>query len=388
MSVINKMLKDLDRRNASPEDLLADGEAIPAAGELRSVRRAKTVSHAVFWWLMSALMLLAIGWLAWVMWELTPRPVVNELALRRAPRAVEENARPVPAAPSAFRNDRIEPGGQVATPFAGPADMLRLATEITTPIRGRSGVRTEAPVADRTAELPVVPGPQQPVRNVVQPQTPPGMAATAGAERAPAGSALERIIKRPTVATRDQSEAEYRRAAGLIAQGRVHEGMDGLRAVLNLDPSHETARQALVSLALEQRRVEEAAAVLAQGLELNPANSGFAMLLARVLVERKDYSAALDLLKKHAPGASRNPDYHAFTGALLQRLSRHEDAVGEYRIALQMSPQAAPWWVGLGISQEALGRGKDALGSYRRARELGASGELLGYVEQRLQKLE
>ena len=40
------------------------------------------------------------------------------------------------------------------------------------------------------------------------------------------------------------------------------------------------------------------------------------------------------------------------------------------------------------ISQEALGRGKDALGSYRRARELGASGELLGYVEQRLQKLE
>lgn len=387
MSVINKMLKDLDRRNASPEGMLADGEDAPAAAELRPVGARRGPSHAVFWWLMSSLMVVAIAWLAWVMWQLMPRPVVNELALRRAPRAVEENRRPAFVPPS-FEETAPAPGAPGSLPaFAGP-DMLRLATEITTPIRSRIAPRSDvAGASARAPDLPVTPPPPQPVRNVVQPQTPP--AATAPVERSPApGSSAERIVKRPTAATRDQAEAEYRRAASLISQGRVHEGMDGLRAVLNLDPAHETARQALVSLALDQRRVEEAAGILSQGLELNPGNSGFAILLARILVERRDFAGALDLLKKHAPSATRNPDYHAFAGALLQRLARHEEAMAEYRLALQMAPQSVPWWVGLGISQEATGRGKDALASFRRARELGASGELLGYVEQRLKQLE
>jgi len=84
------------------------------------------------------------------------------------------------------------------------------------------------------------------VRNVVQPQTPPSAALPVERFPAPEGG-VERIVKRPTAATRDQAEAEYRRAAALIGQGRTHEAMDGLRTVLGLDPAHETARQALVN---------------------------------------------------------------------------------------------------------------------------------------------
>jgi MSHA biogenesis protein MshN len=196
------------------------------------------------------------------------------------------------------------------------------------------------------------------------------------------------IDKKVSGTSRDRAEIEYRRAVALVNQGRVSEGLDALRGVLLLDPGYEVARQMLVALYMEQRRTEDAIVVLQQGLEANSANNAFAMLLARLMVDRRDVAGALDVLRKFAPAAGRNAEYHAFTAALYQRLSRHEDAISEYRVALQLVPNSASWWAGLAISQEASDRRKEAANSYRRARETGANGELLAYIEQRLKLLQ
>ena len=171
-------------------------------------------------------------------------------------------------------------------------------------------------------------------------------------------------------------------------QGRVSEGTEGLRTALTIEAAHEGARQTLVSLLMEQRRFDEAFSALQQGLELNPANSSFAMLTARIQVERKDLAGALVVLQKYAPAAGSNAEYHGFSAALHQRLGRHADAVEEYQTALRLSPQTGAWWVGLGISQEASDRRKEALASFQRAQSVGnLSPELVAYVDQRLRQL-
>ena len=174
----------------------------------------------------------------------------------------------------------------------------------------------------------------------------------------------------------------------LVNQGRIAEGMDSIRSALQIDPGYEIARQTLVALLLESKRVDEAAAALREGLALNAANSGFAMLLARIMVERNDVKGALALLRAHAPQADDNAGYHAFTAALYQRLDRHDEAIDQYQAALRLAPGAGVWWVGLGISYQATDRRKAAAEAFGRAKAAGnLAPPLLVFVDQRLRQL-
>jgi MSHA biogenesis protein MshN len=249
--------------------------------------------------------------------------------------------------------------------------MLRLATELTTPIpqrssrtsSSRSGSKTPAAAAKTVSARPALAG---------DPVTAPG-----------------KIDRRSNTSSRSRAESEFRRAVNLVNQGRIAEGMDGFRRALEIDPGHEAARQTMVALLLEQKRVDEAAVSLQEGLALDTQNTGFAMLLARIMVESNDVPTALFVLQRHAAPPDRNPDFHAFAAALYQRLDRHKEAIEQYQAALRLAPSAGIWWLGLGISLQAADRPKDALEAFTRAKSAGnLAPNLLGFVDQRLRQLQ
>ena len=388
MSLINKMLRDLDKRHAPQGETTA-----PAGGLSRHMRPVpeRTLASDFFWRTMAMMMLFAVGWVAWLVWQLTPpHPIVTELAYQSArartsapadvapPRSDSAPAREAPAAEPA-------PPPAASIPAAGPAsaqatlpqrsdrvnvDMLRLATELTTPIP-RRGSRASPPRSGSAA--------------------PAGAAKAVVAQPALAGDpdAPGKIDRRSNISARNRADGEFRRAVNLVNQGRVAEAMDGFRRALEIDPGHEGARQTLVALLLETKRVDEAAASLQEGLALNAGNTGFAMLLARIMVERNDIPAALIVLQRHAAPANRNPDFHAFAAALYQRLDRHKEAIEQYQTALGLAPSAGVWWLGLGISFQAVERPKEALEAFTRAKSAGnLAPDLLAFVEQRLRQLQ
>ena len=415
MSVINKMLQDLDKRHAAP------GPAVPAgtdsgnlAQQVRPVRPSAIGSN-LFWRVMGFVMLVVVAWVIWVMWQIMPRPVVNDLAYQwfakartppqptpgtvpaTAPVSAPANAAapqpPVTAAPQPAV--AVAPAARpAALPESAKIDMLRLATELLAPVSGRSAssalpakaaarqtiaaVKREARAAMVTARL-AEPAPSK--------EAPAPRARTVGAAPDP-GS----IDKRVDITPRERAESEFRRAMSQVNQGRMAEGMEGLRATLAADPAYELARQTLIALLLETKRTDEAAGLLQAGLALNPANIGYAMLLARIHVERGDPGSALALLQKFettARSSVADAEYRAFVAALYQRLGRHIESVEQYKGALRLTPGMGAWWVGLGISQEALSRPKDAAESFRRAKGTGnLNAELVAYVERRLQQLQ
>jgi len=116
--------------------------------------------------------------------------------------------------------------------------------------------------------------------------------------------------------------------------------------------------------------------------------TGFAMLLARIMVERGQVPEALAVLQRHASPPDKNPDFHAFAGALYQRLGRHKEAIQQYESALRLAPSAGVWWVGLGISLQAAEQPKEATDAYTRAKSAGLTPELASFVEQRLKQLQ
>lgn len=424
MSVINKMLQDLDKRHAAPNPAAPAG---PDSGNLAQQVRPVKSSHVgsnLFWRLMGGVMVVVVAWVIWVMWQIMPRPVVTDLAyqwLAKArtasqPAAVTA-AVPAPASESVPANAAAAPQPPALAPAAPPPvvvgtapmaatiakaappesaklDMLRLATELLTPISSRSARPVPpARTTDRQTIAAVKLGPRaETITARLAEPAPRNEAPAPRARKAGAAPDTGSIDKRIDITPRERAESEFRRAMSQVNQGRMAEGMEGLRATLAADSAYELARQTLVALLLEAKRTDEAAGLLQAGLAINPANIGYAMLLARIHVERGDPGSALALLQKFettAKSSAASAEYHAFVAALYQRLGRHIEAVEQYQGALRLAPGTGAWWVGLGISQEALSRPKDATDSFHRAKGTGnLNAALVAYVERRLQQLQ
>jgi MSHA biogenesis protein MshN len=190
------------------------------------------------------------------------------------------------------------------------------------------------------------------------------------------------------LSAQQQADNEFRRANGLMQQGHIDEALAGYEAALQLDAGHEAARQAMAVLLLQNKRNADAERVLQEGLKLNIKNSSFAMLLARIQVDRDASWSALLVLQKTLPYAERQPDYQAFVAALLQRLNRHKEAVMHYQAAVQLSPNSGVWQMGLGISLQALQRNEEARVAFKRALETHTlNDDLQTYVKQQLKAL-
>ncbi|MEW6330528.1 MAG: tetratricopeptide repeat protein [Pseudomonadota bacterium] len=219
----------------------------------------------------------------------------------------------------------------------------------------------------------------------VPPQkTPAASAGTAPVKDVPAGSAvMDRKLK--PFSPNEKAESEYRRAADLLQQGRMGDAEKHLRLALNADAAHTPARELLAGLMLQQGHWREAQQILEQGIDTVPAHSPFAQLLARVHVEHGADQKALAVMEAGRRAGANNPEYMAFLAALYQRAGRHAEAVKTYSEAVTLNPQEGRWWLGMGISLEAVQDRSAAGNAYERAIQSGTlDDKLLQYARQRL----
>lgn len=357
MSVINKMLQDLDRRSA-----VAAGGGPDAPQPVQAAAAAERTGHEWFWRTLAVLILACVGWVGWVAYQLQPRPLITPLAARTVrapvPAPVQKPAPPPPPAPVVEVKTAPAPVEKVEPQPAKAAGTFKLARSIETPI---TELKKPAPPEPKKAAL--------------------------SEQKKPAASQPAVDKRERTKAMSDAADARFRRAVAFLNQARVSEGEEELIAALQIDPSHVPARQAYVALLLEQQRVATAARVLREAVAANPSHPVFSLALARVYTEQRDYPAALNAMDKVGP-AAQTPEFQALRGAVLQRMGRHAEAVQAYEEALQKSTQPGSTWAGFAVSLEALGRPEEAVEAYQRA--LGAGplpAELREYAEARIRAL-
>jgi len=380
MSIINKMLQDLDRRQG-----MSSPDAATAIPQVRTVPAARR-DREWFWRIVAVLLIAAVGWVAWIAWQLQPRePIATEQAFKAAQRtprntpAVQAPAMQVPSIPV-------------------PAAAV--------PAEQKPAAPAPAPVVAEAEKPPAKPAARSRPKPVAAPVPPPVIAAAPAASsppptrlnldvpparilQAPAQSPA-RVVKRDRVRSADErAEAEFRRGAGLLNQGRAIEAEEAFAAALAAFPAHEAARQALVSMALELRRIDEARRLLQEGVALNPGNARFVSVLARILFEGKDYAGALEVINGLTAPAQGDAEFQSMRGIVLQRLGRHAEAADAFQGSLRAEPQNGGVWMGLGLSFEALGRKPEAAEAFRRAAASGTLGaDARGYAEQRARQLQ
>jgi MSHA biogenesis protein MshN len=379
MSVINKMLQDLDARGLQAvRSDLSDIGSVPDATRRLEMRR------------LIALLVLALVALAGLAaWYFNAAPVVPVTSY------------PLPELASVAQPDPLANAAPLVQPvqLADVAMVAPLAVASSAQPAPEPKVVAVAPASERPASGQLVRvsnrsnveqlgRPQRPVTRVVKAdvavRTP--VAEPRMRNASTVGSVADDVLQMKQANPRQEAENDYRKALGLIQEGRVTAGISALEQVLRIDPRHDAARQTLIGLLLENKQQDEAMQQLAQALALDPGQPALAMTLARLQVEKG--GPALQTLQRSLPHATERADYLSFVAALLQRERRHKEAIEHYQAALRLSPGNGLWWMGLGISLQADDRLPDAKVAFQRAKASGSlESELSSFVDKKLQQL-
>ncbi|MBX3661408.1 MAG: hypothetical protein KF804_03040 [Burkholderiales bacterium] len=324
MSVINQMLVELERRRASgpernriPDHVRAiPGESQPRHSYLHGIAAALAViallAIAAWWWMHRGR-------------AAQPAPVAAGPALTEAaPRPEEWIARRLTLDLSREPERAAEPPAPVAT----------------------SAVVAPRPEVPAVAQKPAAVA-AEPVSRPV-PQVPAAERVAVEKARLPAEkpasvqpAEIEKQVREPTL--RQRADAEFARGTAVLHRGQFAEARGAFEAALQIDATHHAARQALAGLLIDGRRPADAARVLQDGLQLAPAQHGFAMTLARLQVEAGDLDAGAQTLARSLEHPGASPDHVAFYAGLLQRQQKHAEAVVQFQQALSRRGGIGAW---------------------------------------------
>jgi MSHA biogenesis protein MshN len=340
MSLINKMLNDLEQRHRSVSESLG-----PQAG-IQPVDTVPDLARPIRTIVIVVLGAAAVGYGAW--WFYTSTKQVP------SPLVLSANA---PLAPT-------------------PA-------EVSPPV----GQTVQAPATETLVQAPPTPAAAQSTPAAPPAQETPQPVVVAPTPAPPAAKPEPRPLgtTEKTVTPEQRAESLYREALQLNQRGDSARATLFLVEALSLNPGLTQARLTLAIFYSQRGDATQAIAVIKKGLDLEPRNSQLTLALARLQWDTAEQSKARETLERNLPLASRDPAYQGFYATILQAFGEHEPALKYFLTALQLEPSNPTWLVGIGVSFEALGRKDSARDAYERALATGRlSPALSTFVNQKL----
>lgn len=201
------------------------------------------------------------------------------------------------------------------------------------------------------------------------------------ARRSAPGSVRKQV---KPISNAERAENEYRLGANAIEQGNRPLAESRLQNAIELEPGHVTARELLVGVYLTSGRQRQAISTLREGLNKLPGHPRLTLLLARLLVEQGDNDTAIVVLEKAMKSSPADGDLASLAAAVYQRMQQHDKAIATYRKVLALRPGEGRWWIGLAISLESSNDNAAAGEAYRRALQTRLDSKLAQYARQRM----
>jgi len=375
MSVINRVLRDLEQRNASqpPAAPPVSGVAVRAVTAPPSNGRTRIALGV------AAVLAVAAG-----------AVIAPALMHSGVPAPVAQATPPARPAPVAVQSETVPEVAPAPVAAAAPIQVAAAPGPVTdvlpkpdalwgSPLESKSAVvrrpaKVEPPAAP--ARVPAADAAPATKLRAVEPEP---VAAEASAVR------IEKR-ERP-LSARERAEVAFRAGVSALERRQTAEAAAHFDEALGLAADHVAARQAMLGILLEARRTLDAEALLLEGLD-HVRHAPFALVAARLQLERGDVQAALSTLETYEDVGRANPDYVATLAGVLQRAGRHGEAADRYQAAISAGNPRATWFMGRAISLRELGRAAEARTSFQQAMDTGSlAPEVQVYVEKQIAAL-
>ncbi len=392
MSLVNDMLRDLDRRRSRPQGVSRISAAIPLELEEKKGQP----------WLLVAMVLAGVilGMLAGLYLFQQNNEQSFPLAAVQEPAQVPAVAVPAEM-PAAAEQERVLASSAPPAPSESSPATAGLSSETAESVLAVNPVVPEAvKVPEESlsqadyAAAPVSLPETDPYRAaapvaMVQENTPPDTSVTS--IRQPAAAASQNST--PVRISRELSPTEQdlrtsREAVQLIERGQLQAAFNTLYLFVARNPEAHQSRETLATLLLAQQEFRQAEMVVEEGLSLVPNHPAFKKIKARLLSMSGQVSEATSLLREGPPRVVDDYEYHELLAALLQHDGQHERAISTYQELLRFDSRQARWWAGLAISLEASGSIGEAISGYQAALQLpGLDTDLRQYSQSRISYL-
>ncbi len=160
---------------------------------------------------------------------------------------------------------------------------------------------------------------------------------------------------------------QYNLALNEAANGQYINAINQLNILVRMDPKFKDARVSLAALLIDKKKLTQAKQLINEGLNLYPLHTPFIELKARILATEGNTKQALTLLETISPSLNENPDFYALLAALYEHNNNEILAIKIYKQLLLVYPNNGNLWYGLGIALEKTGQLKDAINAYNRA---------------------
>ncbi|MFC4653416.1 MULTISPECIES: tetratricopeptide repeat protein [Rheinheimera] len=378
MSVINKMLRDLDRQQQHQR----------SHGPLILQRKSR---WSWLPWFIIPLALVA-GWLgqAWFTRQATPEqtPIVGEAEVEHSqlsPLTAEDE----PLRQQAASAQRTVPEAPVELTPVTPLPAAPLAeTGATTAEPAQNPIAEPVQAEQATAPEPEAEEP------VAEAQVSAAEAETEWSQEPALSTAAP--VKAPSLSIEKVELSLSEQQSLLVQQARKAENAGQLMQALQLWQKAAALLPTEAEPYLQQSRLwqiqgNHAAAeqVLQQAVEQGNQDPNLLMALAGLAVRQQRWQDAVTVLNA-APDFSQHPDFYALKAAALQKTGQHAQAIGLFQQLARLQPQQARWWLGMALSFDALAQREQALLAYRQAENQGISlaADSLNFVRSRIAELE
>ena len=201
----------------------------------------------------------------------------------------------------------------------------------------------------------------------------------------PRSLAIEKVQLSPE----QQKDLLKNKAQKAEAIGKLSQAVSYWQQVRQLEPSHSEAYLELARLAQIQRNDAAAVQILEQASAAGVQDPKLSMALAALALKQQDWSKALSYLQ-YEPDIFNYTDFYALKAAALQKTSQHAQAVQVFQQLARQQPEQARWWLGMALSYDAMSQSEQALHAYRQVavNGFGLSAESLNYVKKRIAALE
>ena len=382
MSVINQMLKDLDKRQEPVAGNAATGVAVPPPKNSSAI--VATVS------IVATLVVVAVIYLYFENQSLKEQNITSVMS-QQSSRVDDISAEPEKQRETVRRSQsdtqaavEVIDQTNASTEESDKAQDLEGDTEAAyTKPSANAGQLTQEKQVTETANK----GTQR-----VQPASPNIEAAPV--EKAPVEE-KEAVKKAPkpvlNIARRNMSPDELvatkmAQAEQAMTDKAITKAEQLFEEVLLIKPSDRVARKQLAALLYGRQDVQSAVNILAQGIQIAPQDADMRLMLAKIYADRGAQRQALSVLVAQVDVS--DVEYQSLIATLAQSMSEFEYAKQAYEKLIMLQKRESRWHLGAAIAHDSLGEFAQARVAYDNAIGFGSLSEsAMAFAKQRLQEL-
>ncbi len=360
MSLINQMLRDLEKRSSSPD------APTTLQHNIQVTQSPISKIRLLIW---SVLATATIGGTYWAY-------QYNKALAKTVPVIAADNIKEdlTPITPY----EKVLTAPNAVIDVTATTEQKPLKNTATQPIP----VTQPAPVAQAPVSTAQPKPPTQPVQTAPAVQAAPEIVNAPPIKNNPIPPKAAQISQ---TTAKQQADLLYRQVESNFEN---YSAIYKLEQVLKLDPRHLKARLLLAKALHNQGQINKTAEFLDQSLALFPDNLQFINTRAQLFLQQRNPNGALKTLQRIEVANSSNETYLSLLAATYQQLQSFPNAANVYQKLVTVNPEKAENWLGLGLSQEKLGNLKLARDAYQQALSKNTLKEsVVSYIKQQLTEL-